>query len=204
SREAPSSGRVPLEDVRVDRRDQGAIPRPRDSAPTEGRPTRAEAAQAVRPRLARWADSGVRLDERRLDEESGEELLGPARLARDALPLLEHLAILRFESDEHVPHLPTQLVRLLSLEDDGQVCQARLLDDQRIRPVDDRTERFPPKDRERGPHEILDDIERRPEEVLVNRRLPRLSLRADEGAAVDGQEDGLDRIPTRLEHANRD
>src|SRR5206468_12234239 len=75
SREAPSSGRGPREDVRVDRRDQGAIPRPRDSAPTGGRPTRAEAAQAVRPRLARWTDSSVRLDERRLDEESGQELL---------------------------------------------------------------------------------------------------------------------------------
>src|SRR5437867_12473284 len=109
SREAPSSGRVPLEDVRVDRRDQGAIPRPRDSAPTEGRPTRAEAAQALRPRLARWTDSSVRLDERRLDEESGEELLGPARLARYGLPLLEHLAIRRFETHEHRPPRPAQL-----------------------------------------------------------------------------------------------
>src|SRR5207245_4149368 len=68
SREAPPSGRVPLEDIRIDRRDQGALPRPRDSAPPEGRPTRAETAQAARPRLASWSDSGICLDvPRRVD-----------------------------------------------------------------------------------------------------------------------------------------
>src|SRR5439155_5305806 len=60
-REAPASGGGALQEVRLDRRDQGALPRPRDQAPPEDRPPHAETAQAVRPRLASGTDPGVRL-----------------------------------------------------------------------------------------------------------------------------------------------
>src|SRR5256712_3832584 len=180
--------------VRFDRRDKGALPRSRDPAPPEDRPIDAEAAQALRRRLARGPHPGVRLDERGLDEESGEELLGPPRLTGDALPLLERGSVLRLERDEDISHLPTELIRLLAFEDDGQVAVASLLDDQRIGAVDDGAERLTAEDRERGAHEILDDVEGGAEQILVDCRLARLRFRRDQRAIVERQEHRLDRI----------
>src|SRR2546422_103865 len=94
-------------------------------------------------------------------------------------------------------------IRLLAFQDDGQVRVSRFLDDQRVRAVDDGAQRLAAEDRERSPHEILDDIERRAEEILVDCCLARLRFRPDQRAVVERQEHRLDRIAAGLEHPNR-
>src|SRR5207247_4893528 len=110
--EAVAPGRGPLEEVRVDRRDQGPLSRTGAQAAAEDHPAHAEAPQAVRPRIADRLDPSVRLDEWRLDEELGEHFFRPLRVARHALPLREDLTVLRLEIQEKVTHLPSELVRL--------------------------------------------------------------------------------------------
>ena len=50
------------------------------------------------------------------------------------------------------------------------------LDDQRVGAVTDRAEGLAPKNRKRGPHEVLDHVESRPEQILVDDRLARPRL----------------------------
>src|SRR5207244_12704456 len=92
---------------------------------------------------------------------------------------------------------------LLAFEDDGQVAVASFLDDERVGAVDDGAERLPTEDRERSSHEILNDIERRAEEILVDRRLAGLRFRPDQRAIMERQEHRLDGIAAGLEHPNR-
>src|SRR5207245_10084490 len=99
--------------------------------------------------------------------------------------------------------LATDLIRILALEEDGQVAVASLLDDQRVGAVDDGAERLTAEDRERGAHEILDDVEGGAEQILVDCRLARLRFRPDQRAIVERQEHRLDRIAAGLEHPNR-
>src|SRR5438093_3380200 len=62
-----------------------------------------------------------------------------------------------------VSYLAAELIGLFALEDDSQIGHPRFFNDQGVAPVNDRTERLTPKDWEGRPHEILDDIEGRPE-----------------------------------------
>src|SRR5439155_853856 len=97
----------------------------------------------------------------------------------------------------------SKLVHLLALEDHGEVGVPSSLDDQRVGAMADRAERLAAKDRKRGPHEVLDHIEGRPEQILVDDRLARPRLGTDERSVLEREERGLDRISPGLETADR-
>src|SRR5207253_8388997 len=67
----------------------------------------------------------------------------------------------------------------------------------------DRAEGLAAKNRKRGPHEVLDHIEGRPEQILVDDRLARPRLGTDERSVLEREERGLDRISPGLETADR-
>src|SRR5437879_11541781 len=67
----------------------------------------------------------------------------------------------------------------------------------------DRAEGLTAKNRKRGPHEVLDHVEGRPEQILVDDRLARPRLGTDERSVLEREERGLDRISAGLETADR-
>src|SRR5437879_11728756 len=66
-----------------------------------------------------------------------------------------------------------------------------------------RAEGLAAKNRKRGPHEVLDHVEGRPEQILVDDRLARSRLGTDERSVLEREERGLDRISAGLETADR-
>src|SRR3989442_2373827 len=59
------------------------------------------------------------------------------------------------------------------------------------------------KNRKRGPHEVLDPVEGRREQIWVDDRLARPRLGTDERSVLEREERGLDRISAGLETADR-
>src|SRR5207247_4842535 len=163
----------------------------------------AAARQTARPRIAYPLDPSVRLDEWRLDEELGEHFFRPFRVARHALPLREDLTVLRLEIQEKVTHLPSELVRLFAFEKDGQVRGTSPLHDERVAPVGDGAQALAAQDRGGCARVVLDDIECRTEQVLVDDRLTGSNLRADQGPVLEREEDRLDGIAAGLEQMDR-
>src|SRR5437588_11094901 len=67
----------------------------------------------------------------------------------------------------------------------------------------DRAEGLAAKNRKRGPHEVLDHVEGRPEQILVDDRLARPRLGTDERSVLEREERGLDRVSAGLGTADR-
>src|SRR2546421_6948573 len=67
----------------------------------------------------------------------------------------------------------------------------------------DRAEGLAAKNRKRGPHEVLDHVEGRPEQILVDDRLARPCLGTDERSVLEREERGLDRVSAGLEKGDR-
>src|SRR3989442_13741923 len=132
-----------------------------------------------------------RLGKGRLDEELGEHFARAQSLARNPLPLTQDLPIAILEREQEIPHLTSELVRLLTFEDDRQVRVPRPFHDEDVWSLDDGAEGLAVQNGKRWAHEVLNDIQSGTEQVLIDCRLAGPRLRADKRAVFVREEHGL-------------